>query len=244
MHNKRKTMRKGMVGQMKPMPLWQSLIFFGVPAALAVLCQYFLWPFLMGIGVSEENSYHYQALVVFVFLLMASLVAYVIEGNPLNWSSFKHRFRLRKMSGREWKWTFGGLLTQILLSLAANGLALQLFSLLDFRPPEVIPSGPITNFPLLLLVLLLNIFSEELWWRGYILPRQELQHGEFTWVINGVLWAFFHFFKWWSVPFMLLTTWIIPLITQRIRNTMPGIIIHLMVNSLSIIITAIGLLVS
>jgi len=61
----------------------ESLILFGVPASLAVLCQHFLWPFLIGVGVSEENAYHFQALVVFVFLLIASFVVYVFEGNSL-----------------------------------------------------------------------------------------------------------------------------------------------------------------
>jgi len=73
------------------MPFWQSLIFFGVPTLLGVLCQYFLWPFFMGIGASEENAYYFQALVVFVSLLTASLVAYVVEGDSLDWSSFRHR---------------------------------------------------------------------------------------------------------------------------------------------------------
>jgi len=138
----------------------------------------------MGVGASEENAYHIQALVVFVSLLIASLMAYVVEGNSLDWSSFRHRFRLYNMSGRVWKWTLGGLLAQILLSLVAESFALQIFSLLDFRPPEIIPSDPITNFPLLVFVLFMNIFSEEFWWRGYVLPRQELQHGRFTWVCS------------------------------------------------------------
>ena len=110
MRKKRKTIRKGIAEQIKPMPFWQSLIFFGVPTLLGVLCQYFLWPFFMGIGASEENAYYFQALVVFVSLLTASLVAYVVEGNSLDWSSFRHRFRLFNMSRREWKWTWGDFL--------------------------------------------------------------------------------------------------------------------------------------
>jgi len=94
MRKKRKTMRKGITEQIKPMPFWQSLIFFGIPALVAAAGQYVLWPFFMGVGVSEEIAYHYQALVVFTFLLSAALVAYVIEENPLDWSSFRRRFRL------------------------------------------------------------------------------------------------------------------------------------------------------
>jgi hypothetical protein len=52
-----------------------------------------------------------------------------------------------------------------------------------------------------------------------------------------VLWAFFHAFKWWAVPFMLFTTWIIPFIAQRTGNTTPGIIIHLVINGLGMLLT-------
>jgi len=236
MCEKRKTMRKGITEQIKPMPFWQSLIFFGIPALVAAAGQYVLWPFFMGVGVSEEIAYHYQALVVFTFLLSAALVAYVIEGNPLVWSSFRRRFRLFGLDRRGWKWTFGGLLTGGLLSLVATVLAIQVYNILRFTPPDIFPSGPMTNLPLGAFVLFMNIVSEELWWRGYILPRQEKQHGRYAWAIHGVLWAFFHAFKWWAVPFMLITTWIIPLITQRIGNTTPGIIHHLVLNGLGILL--------
>jgi membrane protease YdiL (CAAX protease family) len=120
----------------------------------------------------------------------------------------------------------------------ASVLAIQVYDLLKFTPPNVSPSGAIMNLPLMVFVLFMNIMSEELWWRGYILPRQEKQHGRYTWAIHGVLWAFFHAFKWWAVPFMLFTTWIIPLISQRFGNTTPGIIIHLVVNGLGILLMA------
>jgi len=236
MCKKRKNVRKGIAEQIKPMPFWQSLIFFGIPALVAAVGQYVLWPFFMGVGVSAEIAYHYQALVVFTFLLSAALVAYVIEGNPLVWSSFRRRFRLFGLDRRGWKWTFGGLLTGGLLSLVATVLAIQVYDILKFTPPDIFPSGPMMNLPLGAFVLFMNIMSEELWWRGYILPRQERQHGRYTWAIHGVLWAFFHAFKWWAVPFMLITTWIIPFITQRIGNTTPGIIIHLVLNGLGILL--------
>jgi hypothetical protein len=100
--------------QIKPMPFWQSLIFFGIPALVAAVGQYVLWPFFMGVGLSEETAYHYQMLVGFAFLLSAALAAYVIEGNPLDWLSFRRRFRLFGLDRRGWVWTFGGLITQIL----------------------------------------------------------------------------------------------------------------------------------
>ena len=68
-------MMKGIAEQIKPMPFWQSLTFFGVPTLLGVLCTYLLWPFFIDIGASEENAYYFQALVVFVSLLIARALA-------------------------------------------------------------------------------------------------------------------------------------------------------------------------
>ena len=198
---------------LRPMPFWQSLFFFGISALVAAVSHYVFWPFFMGVGVSEETAYHCQALVVFTFLLIAALVAYAIEGNPPNWQYFRRRFRLFNLDRRGWKWTLGGLAMDVLLSLVATVLAIQVYNILKYEPPEVSPSGPIMKIPLMAFVLFMNIIGEELWWRGYILPRQEKQHGRYAWAIHGVLWAFFHAFKWWAVPFMLITTWIIPFIT-------------------------------
>jgi hypothetical protein len=39
-----------------------------------------------------------------------------------------------------------------------------------------------------------NIAGEELWWRGYVLPRQEAASGAVAWLYHGLLWAAFHLF--------------------------------------------------
>lgn len=230
-------METGITGQVKPMAFWLSLICFGVPTMVAALGQYVLYPFFASYGISEETAYHYQMLVVFTFLLIAALVAYLNEGNTLDWLSFKRRFRLYSLDRKGWKWTFGGILAQIVLSLIATVLAIKAYDILNFTPPDIFPPGSITNVPLMVFVLFMNVISEELWWRGYVLPRQEKQHGRVTWAIHGVLWAFFHAFKWWAVPFMLFTTWIVPFVAQRNENTTPGIIIHFVLNGLGILIS-------
>lgn len=221
---------------LKPMPLWQSLILFGIPAIIAAGVHYIVWPYLVSLGLSQEDGYDYAYLIWFVGMFAAALVAYVQEGNPLNWRSFRERYRLRGMGWREWRWTLAGLLVSLLLGYILTLLAPAVYDLLDFVPPETSPSGPITNIPLYLIGLSFNILGEELWWRGYILPRQELTHGKYTWLLHGILWAFFHGFKWWAVPFMLFHTWIIPFVTQRLKNTTPGLIIHLIPNALSALI--------
>jgi membrane protease YdiL (CAAX protease family) len=43
---------------------------------------------------------------------------------------------------------------------------------------------------LFIVLLFFNIAGEELWWRGYIFPRQEKTYGRWTWLIHGLLWLF------------------------------------------------------
>jgi membrane protease YdiL (CAAX protease family) len=88
---------------------------------------------------------------------------------------------------------------------------------------------------LYLVVFFFNVAGEELWWRGYILPRQELAFGHKTWVIHGVLWACFHVFKWWDIlpllPMCLLTGYC----AQRTRSTWGGLIGHVLSNGMSMV---------
>lgn len=183
------------------------------------------------------NSAH---LLVFVGLLLAALTALRLEGWPLKWALVKERLRLGAMTWKQWKWTLLFLFLYLLLSYLLSILALIVYEYFRFWPPDA--DVPLTNIPFALILLVFNIISEELWWRAYILPRQELQHGEYAWLLNGILWSFFHLFKWWAVPLLLLKQWMIPFIAQRLRNTTPALIIHLVSNGIAILITVIPLL--
>ncbi len=88
---------------------------------------------------------------------------------------------------------------------------------------------------LTLVLLFFNIIGEEFWWRGYILPRQELAWGRWTWLVHGILWMLFHAFKYWDWLALLPGCLGIALMAQRRRNTVPGIIVHLIVNGSSAI---------
>lgn len=224
---------------LRPLPLWQAVILFAVPAAAMAAAVYGLWPALTALGVSKVNGRFYVSTLVMAGLLLAALAAYVLEGHALDWASFSARYRLGAMSGRMWLWTLGGFLVMGVLSLAANSLLPALWRGLDFVPPEAYVEGAPALW-LTLLNLAVNILGEELWWRGFILPRQELVHGRWTWLAHGVLWALFHSFKWWVVPAMLVTCLIIPFVAQRTKSTWPGLLIHFGINGTGLLLSALG----
>ena len=80
-----------------------------------------------------------------------------------------------------------------------------------------------------IVLLFGNIAGEELWWRGYLLPRQELASGSIAWLYHGVFWAGFHVFiqaTVWDLIRMVPTCCALTFVAQHRKNTWPGIFAH------------------
>ena|GEM_PF-467848 len=79
------------------------------------------------------------------------------------------------------------------------------------------------------VMLVCNIGGEELWWRGYVLPRQELAFGRTAWVVHGIFWSAFHLFMQptlWDTVRMAVTGVALSFVAQHTRNTWPGLLGH------------------
>ena len=226
-------------GVVKPMKLWQSLLFFLLPGLYGVFGFYVLLPMLVRWGMPEEYAYGTQMLSVFLLLILVAIIGLRSDGWSLNWATMRDRLRIKGMDATAWKWTLVFLFLSLLLAFLFNTLGQIVFDQIGFVPPDA--DIPLTNIPFMIVVLIFNIMSEEILWRGYILPRQELQHGKWAFLVNGILWAFFHLFKWWAVPLMLLRNWIVPLVAQRTKNTIPGIVMHFISNGISVLLTILAM---
>ncbi len=229
---------------LKPLPLWQAIIWFGIPAIVTGASIYFLMPYLMERGLTEDASESIAFLIPAIFMLALALVAYRLEGSPMTWAGLKSRFRIRRMTGKDWLWTgallvwwgiYGLVLAPILLKPIFEGINNGIIPIPDFVPASVDPRQASSAMDAevgwwsvitFLLVATIGVIGEEFLWRGYILPRQELTHGKWTWVIHGVLWALFHAFKYWAVPVMMLGTLALSFVSQRQKSTMPALIVH------------------
>ena len=74
-----------------------------------------------------------------------------------------------------------------------------------------------------------NIAGEELWWRGYLLPRQEVASGPRAWIYHGSLWAGFHLFLQmtaWDLIRMMPTCCALAFVAQHRKSTWPGVFAH------------------
>lgn len=243
--------------QLQPLTFWSSLPFFAIPALAVALSVYVLLPALRAWGLSEYASYCWALLIPLVLMLAASLIAFRLEGRPCTWQALRERFRLHPITRQDWLWMGAvGLLllgAYALLSGATRVLVQRGWIPLPNTIPAMIdPRQTLSVTTLLgllgepvqrrwdqvlltLVLLFFNIIGEEFWWRGYILPRQELAWGRRTWLVHGILWMLFHAFKYWDWLALLPGCLGIALMAQRRRNTVPGIIVHLIVNGSSAI---------
>ena len=234
----------------KPMPLSLAIVFFGVPLLLFVVIQRIVVPFLDASGISPLCNF-YVMMIPHILFFLGALLAYRMEGNFWNWADLSQRFRLTSLRGKDWAWAIAAAVGNIglyLLVYIAGKPVLQWLA--DLVPdPAVLnrvlgDSTSFVGFPLSGNAWLLgvyfsyyffNVVGEELWWRGYIFPRQELVHGSYTWIIHGLLWAGFHLFTPYNalmvLPGALWMSWIV----QKQKNTWIFLIAHASINGLAML---------
>ena len=248
---------------LKPMPIWMSLLCFAIPSLIITVGIYVGVPTLNRVGVPMFLNFTLFTAGPLVLMFVAAFVAYRLEGNPMSWAGVKERFRLKPLKGKDWLWTLGLVIVSVggyvvLLPTAKWLASFPLFEPPAFLPPMVDPRvmeggipSEMLGVPLqgnwwvvvvYFLILCFNIFGEEFWWRGYILPRQEMCHGKWTWLIHGVLWNLFHVFWKWNLIALILPTLSLSFVAYKLKNTTPGIIAHWVQNGLGLIMILLGVL--
>lgn len=149
------------------------------------------------------------------------------EGYRLTISDLKERIRLTWPKGwKAWALAATVLVVAMGLSMTMGGAHKTLASVPGFVPPEWWPpaSNPLAEvtgiadvFPdvtlegnylfvigYLLIGLVFNIFGEEIYYRGYLLPRMRGVFGRWDWVANGVLFTLKHVYQRWLYPGILI----------------------------------------
>jgi membrane protease YdiL (CAAX protease family) len=244
--------------EIRPFYLWQTALAFGIPTLVMVIS--FLWamPALQSIGLTPFESMIVSHIVPMALLLTASLVVTLqVDRYPLTWKALRQRFRYPHLTVKTILISMGlfaaimvgyGLFNALSLLLIEQGslpIPEGLMAFFDPRVPlttavleDMINGRMLGNWGAVILYALLlvfNIVGEELWWRGYILPRQEKRHGRFTWVLHGLLWTLFHAFKWWDLLGLLPVCLAIAYVSQRTKNNWPALIAHFLFNGQALV---------
>lgn len=243
----------GSNNEIKPLSLYQSILLFCIPAAFFGFIAYLIIPYFNKVlGFHPALSWFYGGYLIFITLFVLALVMYKLENRKMKIKLILERFRIKKLSKNDLKWTVISAVS-ILLLTALIMLLSQLISI-KFGVPELKTTPPFMQFQVLsgvqrlyLLVwfpmFFFNIVGEEILWRGYILPRQELFHGKYSWIVNSILWAVFHLcFGLDLIVILFPTLLIIPYVASKTQNTTVGIITHALLNGPMFIMVALGII--
>jgi len=223
-----------------------SLLLFGIPAIALWFSTSIVVPALIRDGWEPVLAWFFGGMLVFAPLLAAAVLgAWLALPAPTLAATLDH-LRVRRPSAGDWR------LAAIVLALTIAAMAgLQFLN--SYVWPQLSPHPPFMSLQplqahqLYILALWLpffafNIVGEELWWRGFIQPRQEPVFGHRTWLVQGVLHGLFHFSFGWGVMFILWPVlFAIPWAVQRSRNTSVGIIVHAGVNGPAFVAVTLGL---
>jgi membrane protease YdiL (CAAX protease family) len=236
----------------EPLHLGKTILYGFIPAISLYILHYSLIPtYVEYTGMPYFKGYLIGYVLSMAFFFVAALVAYRIEGNPWTWKALKKRFRLTKLKRGDWLW-IAGMIVFVLVTyfgLGFSGNWTRSVSILAPReawPAEFGPGGtgnltpgefmgmPMKGQWLLVLFFIIgcffNIFGEEFWFRGYILPRQELAFGSTAWLANGLMFTFNHLWQPWILIAILPSSLLLAYVVQKRRNTWIGIIQHGFVN--------------
>jgi len=204
--------------------LWRILFMFLWPAIWYTFVIYGLAPLFVTEG---ERIGSWLVLLITAIGPGAELLVGVLllrrEGYRKGDNAWRERIRWHLPKGlRAWILV----IVVFVLAFAASQLVPHLADTPGFVPPEWWPVGSDPraevgsaadvfpdiklqgNFVFLLtsfaITIIFNIFGEEIYYRGYLLPRMRGVFGRWDWVANGVLFTLKHVYQRWLYPGILV----------------------------------------
>ena len=152
-----------------------------------------------------------------LWILVLTLVMVRIEQGGLRWAQVRDALWLRapqdpktgRVGGKVWWW----LLAFVLLSSALEFVPINVTGPLPRDFPnfiqddraEVFYKGAWGLFALSALIAFLSPITEELFFRGLLLPRMRKVCGRWDWVVNGTIFTIWHLHEPWVMPTTLLS---------------------------------------
>jgi membrane protease YdiL (CAAX protease family) len=238
--------------RVRPLGWVGSLIAFLIVASTIYVTHYVLVPaYTARTGHPYLVGYLWGWTANMAIVFAVSLVAYKLEGHPISWQAFSARYRLGRMPAQDWLWTLAVLVGVVGayfgLSFTAQWLAqIPLFAPHPAYPPDLGPEGLAAAIPgqlfgmplrgqwwvagVYLVGWILNILGEEFFYRGWMLPSQELAFGRYAWLVNGTMFALQHTLQPWNYLAIWPGALFMVYVVQRRRNTWIGIIQHGLMN--------------
>lgn len=240
----------------KQLSLVQILLAFAVPSAVATTGFRIVLPRLVEGGVNPIVGWSSMASIMLFLFGVGAVVLLKKDANEMA-VSLKERMCFKKLSGKQWLLSIGMLLGGMVLS----GTVIAICKVLAVQPfigvPEYYPfllnptidpmtadmsvlspgldlRGAYFLIPLMILTLVLNIFVEDIYFRGYLLPKMN-RLGHKGWILNSVLFMVYHIYQIWLWPQILIAALIFGYVTYRTKSVWPSLVLHMVINCLNVI---------
>jgi membrane protease YdiL (CAAX protease family) len=235
--------------KLKPIPFWQTFLFFLFPTIGIIISLKILLPFFVSIGLKQNVSYIISMTCTLLPVLLTAIIAFNLEGNKFSLKLILDRFIIKPLTKKDWLWIFIGFFVISVFS-GIFQFGIEYFcKLLNIKyytiPPEFgFRKIQITEWWIFIIhffYFICNILGEEFLYRGYLLPRQELKDGKLAWLINGILWFMTHLGVGLPVITMIPLLLVVPFVVQKQKNTSIGIIIHGLIAGMGFYLTAFGI---
>ncbi|MDL5513038.1 CPBP family intramembrane metalloprotease [Arenibacter sp. M-2] len=226
---------------------WKDYIFFcGLPTLLNyIACQ-------LIIPLFETNSLLPIEVIYFISvggiaLIPMFIMSIFLSKNESTSNKIKaifFRMRINKLSKKDWVYT---IVTFIILCTSSYLTAKIIMPKMGIDAmPFFFKNMPLVSHNMWILYVwtlffFFNILGEEFLWRGYILPRQELQLGKWAWFVQGIFWTFWHLPM--GLDLILVSFpifFILPAVAQLRQNTTIAILIHTVFGAFGFMALAFG----
>jgi membrane protease YdiL (CAAX protease family) len=231
-----------------PLGYKHSLLIFGTAALLLYLVTFVGIDIIYNLtGIRKIVLWFFNG-SMFIFIPMFFLAIFFARkqtGNDLK-SALK-LLRLKPLSAREIVAVIAGLVVIFILSGLLFYLLPKIISNFNPQPPflsmKPLQTGEYWILLCWLPMFFFNIFGEELFWRGLLMPHQEIVMGKNTWWFHALCWGIFHIpFGWNLVLLLLPVLFIQSYLVWKFKNTWIGIIIHGIYNGTGFLAVALGLI--
>ncbi len=236
------------VETVQPLGLGGSLAYggFSIVTEAAVY-----WPAFYGLDRAGVPPHYNQSMSLTLgFGPMMGLVAADMKREGVTWREFGQRMRFRKPKATDWAWA--ALATGV--GIVANIGLTKLNDQITYPIPAFYDQaiGPYStgnhqdnlrrvfgsdrlkgNWAPAIALTVSNAFSvtaEEIYWRGLLLPRMEVGLGNWAWVVQGLLWAPAHGFKYWDILPLMGATLPLAALGQKTKNTTVVWVTHMAIN--------------
>ena len=216
---------------------WETLV-GGIFFLMLTLCfSYFSSFFIPGIGSyffreTVYVNYGFPAIILSILFIALSIFVIKAEMKTVHLGLVLERLRIRKVGIIKSLLVFAIFLCLLVATTITNNLLYQYFGVTGESWLFRMRSTAGMDGPALYMLsfgLMLGAISEELFWRGYLLPRQEKQLGKKAWIFNGLLWALSHSLVYNPLRIIFIAFGF-SFIASRYRNITYTIVLHLIIN--------------